>query len=587
MAVIRIKRSTSAVGPSSLATGEIAVNIEQSTQGTYLNQAGRLWVGDSTGTPVQVGGEYYTELLNHQPNQLINDSAAIVGASGTISGWNVAGLATMTDAYVSNQLDVTQLNVNAGQATEFTVDDLTIIGIATVPRTDINDLVANNLRVTGIGTFDGAVSAASSVSIGTVFYAINDGSIYGNSLQLSGAATEEFAFFDSNQNVISPENISYARSEGLLQTEIVGIQTLRAVAGVVTTIEGTTLTYTTGTIETITAGAASSQYTLPTGAGGTAFYLRADGTGGTEFAKLDLRLQTQSDSLAGSVGLTSEVFDIIGTAQEIVTSAPGIGRTIQIGFPNDIVVGGAATFGGAVAIGGSLTVQGNLTYLDSTITQIQDKKIDLAYSDSPSDGAADGGGISLKGNADYEIVWINATNAWTVNQSWFPLSSNQYDLGSDSQQWRNLYVDGTANLDDVNVAGVATIAQVDIDSGSMDNTVIGAALSESARFTDITYSTATAGFIDVSGVGTFATLEATNLTIDNLETQNFKSTGISTLTTVFFDENPALNAVGYAGTDGILGFTSAPASGISSSTYILTVHEGVPVFTDTIDCGTY
>lgn len=587
MAVIRIKRSTSAVGPSSLATGEIAVNIEQSTQGTYLNQAGRLWVGDSTGTPVQVGGEYYTELLNHQPNQLINDSAVIVGASGTISGWNVAGLATMTDAYVSNQLDVTTLRVNAGQATEFTIDDLQIIGIATVPRTDINDLVARNLRVTGVGTFDGAVSAASSVSIGTVFYAINDGSIYGSSLQLSGAATEEFAFFDSNQNIISPENISYARTEGLLQTEIVGIQTLRAVAGVVTTIEGTTLSYTSGTIETITAGAASSQYTLPTGAGGTAFYLRADGTGGTEFAKLDLRLQTQSDSLAGSVGLTSEVFDIIGTAQEIVTSAPGIGRTIQIGFPNDIVVGGAATFGGAVAIGGSLTVQGNLTYLDSTITQIQDKKIDLAYSDSPSDAAADGGGISLKGNADYEIVWINATNAWTVNQSWFPLSSNQYDLGSDSQQWRNLYVDGAANLDDVNVAGVATIAQVDIDSGSMDNTVIGAALSESARFTDITYSTATAGFIDVSGVGTFATLEATNLTIDNLETQNFKSTGISTLTTVFFDENPALNAVGYAGTDGILGFTSAPASGISSSTYILTVHEGVPVFTDTIDCGTY
>lgn len=587
MAVIRIKRSTSAVGPSSLATGEIAVNIEQSTQGTYLNQAGRLWVGDSTGTPVQVGGEYYTELLNHQPNQLINDSAVIVGASGTISGWNVAGLATMTDAYVSNQLDVTTLRVNAGQATEFTIDDLQIIGIATVPRTDINDLVARNLRVTGVGTFDGAVSAASSVSIGTVFYAINDGSIYGSSLQLSGAATEEFAFFDSNQNIISPENISYARTEGLLQTEIVGIQTLRAVAGVVTTIEGTTLSYTSGTIETITAGAASSQYTLPTGAGGTAFYLRADGTGGTEFAKLDLRLQTQSDSLAGSVGLTSEVFDIIGTAQEIVTSAPGIGRTIQIGFPNDIVVGGAATFGGAVAIGGSLTVQGNLTYLDSTITQIQDKKIDLAYSDSPSDAAADGGGISLKGNADYEIVWINATNAWTVNQSWFPLSSNLYDLGSDSQQWRNLYVDGAANLDDVNVAGVATIAQVDIDSGSMDNTVIGAALSESARFTDITYSTATAGFIDVSGVGTFATLEATNLTIDNLETQNFKSTGISTLTTVFFDENPALNAVGYAGTDGILGFTSAPASGISSSTYILTVHEGVPVFTDTIDCGTY
>ena len=64
MAVIRIKRSTGSTAPVSLGVGEPAATVETATQGAWNNKAGRLFVGNASGVPVEVGGEYYTELLN-------------------------------------------------------------------------------------------------------------------------------------------------------------------------------------------------------------------------------------------------------------------------------------------------------------------------------------------------------------------------------------------------------------------------------------------------------------------------------------------------------------------------------------------
>ena len=72
------------LAPTSLVYGEIAVTIEQDTQGTYLNKAGRLFVGNAAQNPVEVGGEYYTELLNHQPGQINSNSAIITGAAALL-----------------------------------------------------------------------------------------------------------------------------------------------------------------------------------------------------------------------------------------------------------------------------------------------------------------------------------------------------------------------------------------------------------------------------------------------------------------------------------------------------------------------
>jgi len=82
---------------------------------------------------------------------------------------------------------------------------------------------------------------------------------------------------------------------------------------------------------------------------------------------------------------------------------------------------------GNVSVGGNLTVTGTTTFNGGTITM----------GDAATDNVVFGADI------DSHII---------------PDDDDTYDLGSSTQQWRNLYVDGTANLDTVSIEGDATFA---------------------------------------------------------------------------------------------------------------------------------
>ena len=82
-----------------------------------------------------------------------------------------------------------------------------------------------------------------------------------------------------------------------------------------------------------------------------------------------------------------------------------------------------------------------------------------------------------------------------------PKANNTYDLGSSGNQWKDLYVDGTANLD-----------AVDIDGGNIDGTVIGAASAAAGTFTTATVTT-----------GNITTVNATTVDSTNVEVTNIKA----------------------------------------------------------------
>ena len=42
-------------------------------------------------------------------------------------------------------------------------------------------------------------------------------------------------------------------------------------------------------------------------------------------------------------------------------------------------------------------------------------------------------------DSDKEIKWVNADDAWTLNQHIFPSADNTWDLGSAAKRWRNIY----------------------------------------------------------------------------------------------------------------------------------------------------
>ena len=125
----RLHRSTGASAPSSLEFGELAATVEQGTAGNSANKAGRLFIGNVAGNPVEIGGEYTYKLLDHTPGELHLTSALVTDANANINGLRIAGIATIT-------------------------------------RTDITDAVTQNLRVTGVGTFVAGLDLNGNVTIG-------------------------------------------------------------------------------------------------------------------------------------------------------------------------------------------------------------------------------------------------------------------------------------------------------------------------------------------------------------------------------------------------------------------------------------
>jgi len=92
---------------------------------------------------------------------------------------------------------------------------------------------------------------------------------------------------------------------------------------------------------------------------------------------------------------------------------------------------------GNVSVGGNLTVTGTTTF--------------------------NGGTLTLGDAADDNVVF-----GADVNSNIIPNTDSAYDLGSSSQEWRDLYIDGTAYLDAINFNGTAisaTAAEINILDG--------------------------------------------------------------------------------------------------------------------------
>jgi hypothetical protein len=94
-----------------------------------------------------------------------------------------------------------------------------------------------------------------------------------------------------------------------------------------------------------------------------------------------------------------------------------------------------------------------------------------------------------------------------------PFTDNDIDLGSSSFEFKDLYIDGTANIDSL-VADTA-----DINAGTIDNTIIGGSTPAAATFTNLTVSTgSTINFsgATVSNGGTFTTVTISGGTITGI-----------------------------------------------------------------------
>ncbi len=160
-----------------------------------------------------------------------------------------------------------------------------------------------------------------------------------------------------------------------------------------------------------------------------------------------------------------ELAKVGGKNQQVIS---GLSTHVGIStFAKDVVMYEDLTVNGNTAVGGNLTVTGTTTFNGGTLT----------LGDAATDNVVFGG---------------------DVNSNIIPNTDNAYDLGSSSQEWKDLYVDGTANIDSL-VADTA-----DINGGTADNVVIGGSTAAAGSFTTVAASSnaTITGNLDVDGATT-------------------------------------------------------------------------------------
>lgn len=156
-----------------------------------------------------------------------------------------------------------------------------------------------------------------------------------------------------------------------------------------------------------------------------------------------------STAFANNLGQT---VTIQGTANEIEVGSDSGSRTLTVGLPDDVTIGNDLT------VTGDLVVNGTTTTVNSTTVTVDDKNIELGSVATPTDSTADGGGITLKGAADYTITWVNSTSSWTFNQN-INVTTGGLSIGgtqvlTSARQLKNTAITGTGNtIDNITIDG--------------------------------------------------------------------------------------------------------------------------------------
>ena len=333
MAVIRIKRSTGTSAPGSLKTAEIAYAMGTGTQG---NAGDRLFFGkgdDGSGnatTVVVVGGEYFTNMLDHVAGTLTASSALIVDASSKLDNLKVDNIdingntisSTDTNGNVvldpngSGSVDVSSAKIinlatpsaNTDAATKKYVDDQfaggsTIFTLAA--DTGTPDPVSGQQTVTFTGdTGITTVVSANTITIDLDNTAVTPGS-YGSSTAIPTFTVDQQGRLTTASSVSVATTLGLSGETGtgtvsLLDSDLI----IAAGEGINTSVSGTTVTISGEDASTSNKGVASFSSDNFSVASGVVS-IKDGGIANAELVNSSVTFNGKSASLGGSNSLTT------------------------------------------------------------------------------------------------------------------------------------------------------------------------------------------------------------------------------------------------------------------------------------------
>src|SRR6056300_166554 len=406
--IIKIKRTTGANAPSGLNQGELAYVYDTSATDNGAGGNGyRLFIGDptsSSNSAIEIGGRYYTQLLDHTPGTLTASSGLIVDSNKAIDELFIGNNATTGGTIKLNEGTNNGANFVALKSPNSLAADVTY----TLPGTYSN---GQFLTVDGSGNLSFAAIPSGSFTIagdsGTDTFTTGQTLTFTGDTGITTSITDNEITIDLDDTAVTPGSYGSSTEIPTFTVDQQGRLTAAGTASISTTLDiaadsGTddgvalgsdTLTFTGGTnIDTSVSGdtvtisthadvlTASSTHTL------TNKTFDANGTGNSisnievaDFASgvvdTDLSSVSASDDTLASAKAIKTYVDSQVTAQDLdVTTDSG---TIAIDLDSETlsVSGGAGIDTSAtgiaitVAIDSTVaTLTGNQTLTNKTLT---------------------------------------------------------------------------------------------------------------------------------------------------------------------------------------------------------------------------
>ena len=222
-----------------------------------------------------------------------------------------------------------------------------------------------------------------------------------------------------------------------------------------------------------------------------------------EFNAIDAAFNNSTGHVHDGTAENGAPITVLGPVQDIVATAtllrPKTTNVVSLGTDalryKDLFLEGNADVDGTVNVQGATTLQDSLA-VTSNVTVGGNLTVT--------------GSATIAGNLTFgDAATDTVSFAADVNSNLLPAADDTYDLGATGAEWRNLYIDGTANIDTaavdtanvgtLSVSGNGTVAGSLTVTGGINATITGTASTANTLTTARTI--ALAG--DVSGAANF------------------------------------------------------------------------------------
>ena len=603
--IIRVKRSTGTSAPGTLNFGELGLTVGV---GTHGNKGGRVFAGDNSSNPQEIGGRYFTDLLSIEPGKVAgqqnpstfaNGFVPILDGDRKVDLWNVDNLSmdgntlasTNTDGNII--LDPNGTGVvaipddtflsfgDSGDAKiEYDEDGSDLIQVTGVKWRYNVPIEVNELSVVGVSTLNssgGITTTGGDLYVGGDLF-IQDDLILDEAttrnLNVTGIATvqDKLHLLDNDKLHIGGSlgdngdlQLYHDGSNSYIEDDGTGSLNILTSAFVVKNDANT---------ENILRGFKDGAVELYFN-NSKKLETRIDGVNVTGTTETDALLVTGVSTYQGQSNFTGKMIvtggveiDNIGISSNIIATRSGAGNQLYIDpYPDGL------SNEGTVIIKGDLQVDGTQTTVNSSSVTSNESIFRLGdVTSSRTVTATVGTGASVI-TLD-SITGINTGD--TLTHASLPgagrTTVHSYNTGSK-----------TVSIDGVTTAGIATATQIVITHAFDTNDDRGISFQYNVGLGTANTKEGFFGYDDTNSRWTYVP----DATITNGVVSGTK--GFLDIKGVYYQSGDfATSGVVYFDSTGLQKSTVAPAAGISTSNAVLTTTAaGTPTWTDTLDGGTF